>query len=223
MSNPSRVVDADGRIKGIVWFGNYFGVPDPNERTVDDVMEKLEPDAIVSSSTTILEAVELFVSRPNYCFYVVHVNEIVGIVFYSDLFKPLGRLAFLALALEIEDQALALCRTPAIADRAWHALSENRRRMAIEVFRRRYGRDPDLSRNLRALVQPEQSDVSLLIACTNLIDKATMIWKMRLVEAANRDDVLGFFTDLKKIRDRCAHPGSDEELIPTQAIGDNDE
>lgn len=39
-------------------------------------MEQLEPSEMLSSSTTILEAVELFGSRPNRYFYVIHVNEV---------------------------------------------------------------------------------------------------------------------------------------------------
>jgi hypothetical protein len=231
--NPSRVVAGDGSIIGLVWHEYSDPCSDPEDEdedyhtvdegtyiyhTVEEKMVKLEPNQIVSSSTTVLEAVELFANSPNGYFYVVHVNEIIGVVFYGDLFKPLSRLAFLALALEIEDQALALCRLPTIIDRAWQALSENRRGKAIELFKLRYRRDPSFGRKpgLRELGLP--SEMPILIGCTNLVDKATMIWKLRLVEAASRADVLGFFKDLREVRDRCAHPGSDEELIPKDRL-----
>lgn len=217
-NNPSRVLGSDGSVRGIVWFENYWRLEhDDGAQIVDEVMEHLEPNEIISSSTTILEAVELFGTKPNRYFYVVHVNEVIGVVFYGNLFKPLGRLAFLALALEIEDQALALCRSVPINERAWQSLSDNRRGMAIELFNRRYGREPNLDQHRQGaretflLGQPP--DISLLIGCTNLVDKATMIWKLRLIAGANRAGVLGFFNDLKDIRDRCAHPGTDEELI----------
>jgi len=216
--NPSRVLGSDGSVVGIVWFESYACLEHEGEaRIVDDVMERLNPNEMLSSSTTILEAVELFGSRPNRYFYVVHVNEVIGVLFYRDLFKPLGRLAFLALALEIEDQALALCRSAAINKQAWQSLSDNRRAMAIELFRRRYGREPNqeqCSDGLRQIILLKTvPDLSRLIGCTNLVDKATMIWKLKLVEGASRADVLGFFNDLKDIRDQCAHPGADEELI----------
>jgi hypothetical protein len=34
-----------------------------------------------------------------------------------------------------------------------------------------------------------------------------------LIAPATQADVLGFFNDLKEIRDQCAHPGGEVELI----------
>ena len=104
--NASGVVAPDGYVLGILWFEDYHGFEQGEEPDVDEVMQRLEPNELLSSTTTILDAVEIFGSRPNKYFYVIHINTVVGIIFYRDLFKPLGRLAFLALALEIEDQAL---------------------------------------------------------------------------------------------------------------------
>jgi hypothetical protein len=54
-----------------------------------------------------------------------------------------------------------------------------------------------------------------LIECTNIVDKATMIWKRRLISGATRAEVLGLFNDLKEVRDQCAHPGGGQrDLIP---------
>lgn len=129
---------------GIVWFEDYAQLGADEAQTVDDVVSPLEPDEILSSSTTILDAVEIFSYKPNRYFYVVHVNDIVGVVFYRDLFKPLGRLAFLALALELEDQALTLCQSAVINERCWQSISDNRKRKAIELFKLRYKREPKL-------------------------------------------------------------------------------
>jgi hypothetical protein len=65
---------------------------------------------------------------------VIRRNEIVGVLFYKDLFKPLGRLAFLALALEIEDLALRLCQATSVIEDCWQSISENRRRKAAELL-----------------------------------------------------------------------------------------
>src|SRR5262245_8939880 len=227
LNNPSRVIGPNGRVIGIVWYENYWRLEggDGDTRTVADVMDPLGPDEILSSATTILDAVEIFGRKPNRYFYVVHVNDIVGVVFYRDLFKPLGRLAFLALALELEDQALALCRSPQIRERCWQSISDNRKHNAMELFKFRYGREPKLDGGAQdedglAFLPPPPSDISLLIGCTNLVDKATMIWKQRLVPSATKADVLGFFNDLKEIRDQCAHPGRDEELIAKGRLSD---
>jgi hypothetical protein len=133
---------------------------------VDDVMERPEPWPFLSSATTILEAVELFATRSTSLFYVVHGNQVVGYLEYSHLFHPVGRLAFLALALEVEEQALRLCRHPPFREDAWQSISDNRRHKAIELYRQRYGREPEPLKH-----------IDRLIDCTKLADKATMIWK----------------------------------------------
>jgi len=45
-----------------------------------------------------------------------------------------------------------------------------------------------------------------------------MIWKESLIASANRKSVLGFFHELQTIRDRCAHPGGEEELLPKDRL-----
>ncbi len=217
INHPSRVITPDGDVKGIVWFEDYAQLDDDEGgTTIDEVMEPLEPNELLSSSTTILDAVEIFASKPNRFFYVLHINEIIGVIFYRDLFKPLGRLAFLALALEIEDQAFRLCQSMPINERCWQSIADTRRRKALDLFKLRYGREPKLTEDegghdLVFLPRPP-SDISLLIGCTNLVDKAHMIWKQ------SRKDVLGFFHELKEIRDRCAHPSTEEELLPRDRL-----
>ena len=224
LNNPSRVLRPDGTTKGMVWFEDYAQL-DPHLElcTVDQVMQPLAPSEIISSSTTVLDAVHIFGSKPNRFFYVLHINEIVGVTFYRDLFKPLGRLAFLALALEIEDQALNLCQSALINEQCWQSLSDKRKSKAIDLFKLRYGREPKLHGGARVFAEQlrsgrEMSDASLLVACTNLVDKATMIWRRRLIPAARRADVEGFFNELKRIRDRCAHPGRDDDLLPKERL-----
>lgn len=206
----------------MVWFNDYALLGNEEERneaegepTIEDVMQPLEPNQLLSSSTTILDTVEIFGSKSNDYFYVIHINDVVGVIFYRDLFRPFGRLAFLALALEIEDQALRLCQSAPINEKCWLSISDNRRGKAIELFKLRYGREPKLNEDEPEIfLRSPLSDLSLLIACTNLVDKATMIWKQKLITPATHADVLGFFNDLKKIRDQCAHPGGQEELLP---------
>jgi hypothetical protein len=225
-SCPSRVLGSDGSVRGIVW-GDDWGIwegDDPNP-LVSEVMEGLEPSQFLSSATTILDAVEIFSSKSTArYFYVIDVNDVVGVIFYEDIFRPLGRLAFLALALEIEDQALSLCQSGSLNQKCWQCISDNRRRKAIELFNNRYKREPILEPDTSDEISKAfsrsrtMSDIGVLIGCTNLVDKATMIWKQKLINPATQADVLGFFNDLKEIRDQCAHPGGAEELIPKQRL-----
>jgi len=201
-NNPSRVVDCKGHIVGMLWFEDWTCLGEPKAAdetiTVEQVMERIEPNEYVSSGTTILDAVDIFGARHSTYFYVIDRNKVIGVLRYRNLFKPLGRLAFLALALEIEDQALSLCQSPSLAERCWLSISYNRRQKAIELYKQRHDRE-------------SEKDFRRLIECTNLIDKATMIWKQQLIASATRTEVLGFFNDLQTIRNRCAHAGNEWE------------
>ena len=214
-NDPSRVIDSTGNVVGILWFGNYAHIdelsPETEEEFVDDVMEQPKPWQFLSSATTILEAVELFATRATSLFYVVHGNKVVGYLEYGHLFHPVGRLAFLALALEVEEQALRLCQHPPFREDAWQSISDNRRRKAIELYRQRYGCEPEPPKH-----------IDRLIDCTQLADKATMIWKARLISSiSSRSELLGFFRRLEEIRNYCAHPQrshSVDDPIPKQKL-----
>jgi hypothetical protein len=179
----------------------------PTDLTPGDVMQPLQIYELVSSSTTVLDAVELFGTKTTDYFYVIDINDVIGVLRYRNLFRPLGRLAFIALALEIEDQALRLCSSHGLAKSCWRSLSNDRRSKAIELYEQRYG--------------PGRRLLARLIACTHLVDKARMIWKQRLITTATSKDVLGFFQELKTIRDLCVHPGNEAkslEALPKERL-----
>ena len=136
IDSPSRVIDHAGRLVGMVslrdlnqaayeqqleWEQENEGEVDygwTHEIALAEIMQPVNPHQFVSSSTTVLDAVQLFGSDADGDFYVLHISDVVGVLRYPHLFKPLGRLAFLALALEIEDQAQRLCSSHALAKSA---------------------------------------------------------------------------------------------------------
>jgi hypothetical protein len=207
----SRVINADGNVVGMLWWQNDADLFTP-ALVVDEIMKSTKPDEFISSATTILDAVQIFGTKRNEFFYVIHVNEIIGILRYSDLFKPLARLAFFALAIEIEELALNLCQTK--SEPCWRSISDSRRQKAIDQFKFRHKREPKAF--------PEFDELIQLIQCTNLADKANMIWKQKLITPATRADVLGFFHRLKIIRDQCAHASGDwspwGDLLPKESL-----
>jgi hypothetical protein len=174
-------------------------------------MTRPEPWQFLSSATTIVEVVALLTKESSEPFYMIHGNELVGYLWYRHLFHPVGRLAFLALALEIEELALRLCQHPPFREDAWLSISDSRRRKAIEVYRHRYGCEPE---------PPKRID--RLIDCTQLADKATMIWKTKLIsQPSSRSELLGFFQRLEEIRNYCAHPQRSDSFrdpIPKQKL-----
>jgi hypothetical protein len=203
--NPWPVRDSDGEMVGLLWQEDLVShLPDDDDPShasplvVRDVMTPLHSNELVSSATTILEAVELFGTKSNReYFYVMHVNEVVGVLRYGDLQHPLARLAFLALALEIEGLALLLCLSN--SRDCWTSLADSRKAKASEQFKIRYPK--------------EAWNTHRLIECTYLVDKANMIWKRSLIPAESLREVLGFFHTLQKVRNKCAHPGGDDSVM----------
>ena len=214
--HPMRVIDGDGKLVGMLWADNTLDIHgDERDVTVEEVMDRIEPSQFVSSDTSILDLVTLFANKDIDTYYVLHRNEVIGAVLYQDLFNnPIGRLAFFTLALEIEDQALQLCQSQSVRENCWKAIPEGRRQKAIELFEKRYGRSPRSGRDRR----DHLPDTVRLIACTNLVDKATMIWKEKLIVPATRSDLLGFFQKLHAMRNKCAHPGEHGPLLPRNEL-----
>ena len=111
---PCRVIGSDGNVVGMLSFNDVMACnatgsdETSSDETsdpvfiVDQIVENIEPHRFLSRDTTILDAVELFSASSETHYYVIHTNKIVGTLCFSDLFKPLGRLTFLALALEID-------------------------------------------------------------------------------------------------------------------------
>jgi hypothetical protein len=212
--NPWPVRDSDGEMVGLVWPedvpAHWSDDPSDPSPVVRDVMTPLPPNRLISSATTILEAVELFgtKSKGEY-FYVIHVNEVVGVLRYGDLQHPLARLAFLALALEIEGLALLLCLSD--SHNCWTSLADSRKTKASEQFKIRHGRE----------APPDAGfwDTRRLIECTYLVDKANMIWKRSLIPAESLREVLAFFHTLQNVRNKCAHPGGDDvAMLPMEKL-----
>ncbi len=144
--HPMRVVDDDDKVIGILWPYDCVEFDEDNdqayETTLRNVMQPIAPSQLVTSDTSILELVALFADKSTDIYYVLHRNEVTGPIGHDDVFKPIGRLVFLTLALEIEDHALRLCQSNSVRKRCWTAISEARRHKAIELFEKRHGRLP---------------------------------------------------------------------------------
>src|SRR5262249_51319450 len=97
--NPWPVVNNDGEVVGMLWPDCWYphlsdDPSHPSPLVVSEVMGPVHPYELLSSATTILDAVELFGTKSSrQYFYVTHVNDVVGILRYADLLHPLARLA----------------------------------------------------------------------------------------------------------------------------------
>lgn len=210
-ARPSRVIQSN-RCLGIVWyevFHRTYSIQNKVFYHVSSIGEAISEEPplageFLSADTNILEAIHLFSSGAQY-YYILEKNDVVGVLYYSDIFKPLGRLAFLALALEIEHLALVLCSMGSLRDQCWEALSKNRQAKTRGLYKERHGHRPKK-------IKGKYKELEELIECTFISDKANMIWKNRLIRASSRKSVLGFFHSLEKIRNLCAHAHYKYEL-----------
>ncbi len=216
---PVRVIRSGGKVLGMVRYRDLY------DMCLFEALERLEPSEFLSADTNILEAIHLFSSGSQY-YYILEKNDVVGILYYSDIFKPLGRLAFLALALEIEQLALDLCSVFHLRDQCWEALSKKRQAMARALYKKRHGHSPKKHKGkgkYGAKNKGKYLALKELIECTYLSDKANMIWKNRLIRASSRKSVLRFFHRLDEIRDLCAHAHFKyelEEKFPRERFGE---
>ena len=136
---------------------------------------------------------------------------------FLDLYKPLGRLAFLALALETERLALKLCQFPSLCERCWCSLGSKKRKTAIEVYRRRNKRDPERE-------DGKYKPLRELIGFTKFDDKANMISRCRLIPATDLTKIKRHFHTLQNVRNLCAHPSGEfdlEESLPREQLQDH--
>jgi hypothetical protein len=126
---PSLVM-ANGKAVGIVWVEDIG-----RDETVGGCAEHIVPAQLIAGDTKYFDAFQSLVGVTAYYRYVVDGCDIVGVLRKRDLFGPVGQLCFLALTLEIEAAALALCHgQPQLFD----ALSSERQQMAEQQFKKRF-------------------------------------------------------------------------------------
>lgn len=215
--DPSPIIGQDGTV-GIVWFEDI----DTEVTSLGEAMERLSPNQFLPATTTILDAIELFTAGNRNYYFVLHKDDITGVLYFSDIFKPLGRLAFLALALQIEQLALRLCQISGVCERCWKSLPPRRQRKAREQYQRRFG-CPAGRISGKNITPKVRRVIRSIVGCTYLVDKANMIWKCKLIPSATRSSVLGFFSTLEEIRNLCAHPSAESDLVealPRERMGE---
>lgn len=180
--------------------------------TVSECMEPLTPDRLVSSTTSLIEALGLFYSDQKRVFFVLTNSTITHWLCYLHFSKLPFNLCLWALVLGLEQLMLELCQ--ATPQRCLDLLPPNRLTKAKEIYRLR-GYSVD-SQN--------REHAHRLISCTNMIDKFTML--QRHPEAPEVCSILQTERNLPsridKLRNGLAHAETDwdraEELLPSAEL-----
>ncbi len=59
---------------------------------------------------------------------------------------------------------------------------------------------------------------AMLVDCTTFIDKKSMVCKCKLTLELSNADIRRVFAQAEQLRNQCAHPGSDSELLKGSVI-----
>jgi len=212
----TAVITQQSKPVGYLAFNSYpinMNVPEDAENA-GDVMLPLN-ERLISSEATYMEAIEKFGKEKQPFFFVDHHGDISGVLFYRDLFKPLGKIALFSLVQELEAVANDLCiRFP---KECFSALREKRQHNTYVTFLRKLSRrkDPDFAASSRSLYHH-------LIEATMFIDKIDMICKCKLLSDWADKNVESVFQRAENLRNACAHPTRAdvlEEILELDKLG----
>jgi hypothetical protein len=166
---------------------------------VATVAQAIPASGMVSADTPVIEVVKLFSDNSSHFYFVLQESQITGTIHYEDLFGAPFKLCLFALTLELEAAALDLVLQAPLA--SWSVLPDRRQRKALEVYSRRYSREPD----------PARLPVDHLLGCTLFIDKATILRKRGLITDGS-NDIRSVFGEADRVRNSCAHTDPEKDF-----------
>ena len=173
---------------------------------------------IVSHDTSFLETIEHLPSSTTKCLLVLGGSQVLGAIRSRSLYGVAGRLALLALLLELEQGILAACSTRQAT--AWRTLSP-KRQLAAAARAVDSGSLPVESGTntgeaaelyVNAVLPPgtdaEPGFITDALAATMFCDKLTMLRKLRLVSVPPHG-MKHVASQLERVRNKCAHSFDD--------------
>lgn len=189
----------DGRaVVGWLYFEQLLA-----DTPLSQCMAPLPADAILSSNTPLIDAVQILNSRSHDIYFVLTHGEITSWFASSHFFRLPFKLCLLALVLGLEQLMLEVLASD--SDKYLDHLSAGRRTIALGVYKnRRYRLDKE-----------GQPYTRRLIDCTNLIDKFTMLRRdPLLLSECPAIKPKGTWVGIESLRNRLVHPDSEDELFP---------
>ena len=193
--NQIGLVITCGKIDG--WIG--FDMLESNKKLIDCI-EKIDTDAILSSDTSIIDALTVFSKKSHPFFFIIKGDHFIGWLSYQDMMhKPPLRLCLFAMLLHLEKLMLdVVLLTPRISV---ELLSPGRFIKAKDIYLQR-------GFNLDDQNNPYNSQ---LLECTAICDKFTIIQKnksvLELIPSLKNKKICNI---AEKLRNEIAHPGFEE-------------
>ena len=189
------IVEENG--KKLAWIAFEDMITD---KSVRECMQPFRSDIIISSNTSIIDAIKIFCTNDEGTYFILEGKELIGYIFYVDFHKPPVRLALFASLLNLEELMLKIIKINARS--SIRLLPQKRIEKAIEIYKlRRY--------KLNEEGKPYNSS---LLDCTAMIDKFIIIRKLpQVVERFPYLSNKNMQKKAERLRNEIAHPSEIEQ------------
>lgn len=168
-------------------------------KKVNEVMNVITTNLIISSDATLLQTIEAFNATNNNYFLVLHAKDIIGWVISSDLYKSPVKICLMSMLLNLE--RLFINAIMASKENWVEIISNERLEKAKKIY------------NLRGYtINGSKISKGKLLECTTFIDKVTICKKVLSIrEKVSGIDNKKMLILAEKIRNEIAHPLATDE------------
>lgn len=216
---PERAIHDRLKIDGAVDHELSDNEYDSLDSGASPAVQDIPGNAFVTGDTSLITFLASGALSRNSLWVVMDRFEFSGIVTRRELLSLPARLCFLALALELEEIALQLCKLFPLD--AIRALSKGRIESAVKTLGhklRQAGPDDNYAalRHLRMTRTDLKNSyvATLVVDATSLIDKATILRKLRLTIDVDHKEIERVFKRAERLRNCCAHPTTNVTALP---------
>jgi hypothetical protein len=201
------LVTTDGKVEG--WVG--FDMLDEDKLLIE-CMETIKPDAIMSSNTSLINAIKSFSESTHPFFLILHEKCFKGWLPYRNLHTSSFQYCLLGMLITLEQTMLG--KLLSLPNKSVKCLPTGRLSKAKGVYEiRNYNYNDE-----------NEPYASKLLECTTFIDKFTIL--RRLMKAGVIKEIPAledkkFCLLAEKLRNKIAHPGLEEQsysLLPQEML-----
>lgn len=187
----------DGETEGLVYYEMLY-----TEKKFSECLTEIKPDAIMSSSTSLINAVRAFSNSSHPVFLILHEKWFKGWLTYKNLHTPAFRYCLLAMLITLEQTILDTILS--FPNESIKCLTDGRLTKAKELYIiRKYNYN-----------DKNETFPSKLLECTTFIDKFSILRKLIKTGVIKAIPVLEdkeFCRVAEKLRNEIAHPGLEEQ------------
>jgi len=174
-------------------------------KTLCECMEPIGGSSIISSNTSLLEAIRIVCRKNDAIFLILKSNQFIGWLHYNHFYKLPFRMCLFSLLIDLEEILLKIAKSDSIS--FLEKLPDTRLDKAKEIYKyRQY-----------SLNKEGKEFDSKLIECTAFCDKFIMLRKDAAIVQKCPNIKNKFSNTAEKIRNYVAHPEEEKSgLLPIE-------